>query len=35
MPSGFKADYWQLEFETFVDILSVQVAGSAKELALA
>lgn len=33
MPSGFKADFWQLEFETYVEILSVQVAGSARELA--
>jgi hypothetical protein len=32
MASGFKADFWQLEFETYVNILSVQVAGSAKEL---
>ena len=33
LPSGFKADFWQLEFETFVNILSIQVAGSARELA--
>lgn len=33
MPSGFKADYWQFEFETYVDILSVQIAPSARELA--
>ena len=32
LPSGFKADYWQVEFETVVKINSVQFATSAKEL---
>ena len=32
VPSGFKADYWQIEFETVVRINSVQFATSAKEL---
>ncbi|MGZ6387887.1 MAG: LamG domain-containing protein [Ktedonobacterales bacterium] len=33
LPSGFKADYWQFEFESRVKLLSFQVAGSARELA--
>lgn len=33
LPSGFKADYWQIEFEARVHIQSVQMATSAKELA--
>ena len=32
LPSGFKADYWQIEFETVVRINSVQFATSVKEL---
>jgi hypothetical protein len=32
LPSGFKADYYQIEFETYVDILSVQIGSSAKAL---
>ena len=32
LPSGFKADYWQIEFETVVKINSVQFATSVKEL---
>jgi hypothetical protein len=32
LPSGFKAEFWQLEFESRVDILSVQMATSVKEL---
>ena len=32
LPSGFKADYWQIEFEAVVKISSVQFATSAKEL---
>ena len=32
LPSGFKADYWQVEFETVIKINSVQFATSAKEL---
>jgi hypothetical protein len=32
LPSGFKADYWQIEFETVVKINSVQFATSIKEL---
>ena len=32
LPSGFKADYWQIEFETVVKISSVQFATSIKEL---
>lgn len=32
LPTGFKATYWQFEFETYVDIFSVQVASTAKEL---
>jgi len=33
LPSGFKADFWQLEITSRVSISSVQVATSAKELA--
>lgn len=33
IPSGFKADFWQFEFEARVDVLSLQFATSAKELA--
>lgn len=33
LPSGFKADYWQVEFEHRVKLLSFQLATSAKELA--
>lgn len=33
LASGFKAEFWQFEFETYVEIVSVQVAGSAKGLA--
>ncbi len=32
LPSGFKADFWQFEFETRVKIKSVAMAGSAKQL---
>ena len=32
LPSGFKADYWQIEFETVIKINSVQLATSVKEL---
>ena len=32
LPSGFKADYWQIEFETVIRINSVQLATSVKEL---
>jgi hypothetical protein len=32
MPSGFKADYWQIEFEANVQITSAQMASSVKEL---
>jgi hypothetical protein len=32
LPSGFKADYWQIEFETVIKINSVQFATSIKEL---
>jgi len=32
LPSGFKADYWQIEFETVIRINSVQFATSVKEL---
>jgi hypothetical protein len=32
VPSGFKADYWQIEFETRVRVSSVQLATSVKEL---
>lgn len=32
LPSGFKADYWQIEFEAAVKITSVQMATSVKEL---
>lgn len=35
LPSGFKNDYFQLEFETFVSIFSVQIGTSAKGLARA
>lgn len=31
-PSGFKADYWQVEFETILKINSFQMATSVKEL---
>lgn len=31
-PSGFKAQFWQIEFETYVDIYSVQMAPTVKEL---
>jgi hypothetical protein len=33
LPSGYRSDFFQLEFETFVNIFSVQVGTSAKELA--
>lgn len=33
IPSGFKSDFWQFEFDTIVQINSLQVAASAKELA--
>lgn len=32
LPSGFKAQFWQIEFEARVKIYSVQMATSAKEL---
>jgi len=32
LPSGFKADFWQLEFETYLNIYSVQVGTSVKAL---
>lgn len=32
LPSGFKADFWQIEFETIIKIDSVQMATSVKEL---
>jgi hypothetical protein len=32
LPSGFKADFWQFEFEAVVRIMSFQAATSAKEL---
>jgi hypothetical protein len=31
-PSGFKADFWQIEFETYLDILSVQFGTTVKAL---
>jgi hypothetical protein len=31
-PSGFKATYWQVEFETYVSIYSMQMAPTVKEL---
>jgi len=33
LPSGFKADFWQIEITTRVTISSVQMASSVKELA--
>jgi hypothetical protein len=33
LPSGFKADFWQIEVESILDIQSIQWATSAKELA--
>lgn len=33
LPSGFKAEFWQIEFEARVHITGVQMATSAKELA--
>jgi hypothetical protein len=35
LPSGFKADYWQIELETVIQINSVQMATSVKELSKA
>lgn len=32
LPSGFKSDYWQIEYEGTVHVYSIQVATSAKEL---
>jgi hypothetical protein len=32
LPTGFKASYWQFEIEAYVDVFSMQVASSAKEL---
>ncbi|WP_454627801.1 hypothetical protein [Bradyrhizobium cenepequi] len=32
LPAGFKADYWQIEFEAVVVVTSVQMATSVKEL---
>jgi hypothetical protein len=32
IPSGFKSDFWQIEFETILKIQSVQMATSDKEL---
>jgi hypothetical protein len=32
LPSGFKSDYWQVEFEGTVHVYSIQIATSAKEL---
>ena len=32
LPSGFKADYWQIEIETIIKINSIQFATSVKEL---
>lgn len=32
LPAGFKADYWQVEFEAYVVITSFQMATSTKEL---
>ena len=32
LPSGFKADFWQIELEAVVSIDSVQMATSVKEL---
>lgn len=34
-PSGFKANFWQLEFETYLDISSIQFGTSVKALASA
>jgi hypothetical protein len=34
LPSGFKADFWQVEVTTKVPISSIQMATSAKELSL-
>jgi hypothetical protein len=31
--SGYKAEFWQLEFETFLDISSIQIGSSSKALA--
>jgi hypothetical protein len=33
LPSGFKADYWQIEITSKVIMSSLQMATSAKELA--
>lgn len=33
LPSGFKAQFWQIEFEARAKIYSVEMATSAKELA--
>jgi hypothetical protein len=33
VPSGFKANFWQLEFETYLNIYSVQLGSSVKALA--
>lgn len=35
IPSGFKADYWSIEFEANVIVASVQIATSVKELSRA
>ena len=32
LPSGFKADFYQFEFETWVNIWSVQIGSSSKAL---
>jgi hypothetical protein len=32
LPSGFKADFWQYEVETFARVLNIQIASSTKEL---
>jgi hypothetical protein len=34
-PSGFKASFWQIEFETYLEIFSVQIASSVKAMASA
>lgn len=34
IPSGFKADYWQVEIESRVKVFSLQIATSVKELAV-
>lgn len=32
LPSGFKADFWQVEIEAYVDVFNLQVAATSKDL---